>query len=99
MPEPPSIRTRSPDLVNAVAERADADPGLLERMTFAGCVPTVLHRFALEPGPAQDTSAFDSSVRQHGVLFAPGEARSRSMRGWRSWLPAQPVAAKKQTSR
>jgi len=66
----------------ALDERTGAGLGELRRMTIAGWVPWLLD--TLEDGGQE---AFDTYVRQHSVLLAPGEAGSSAVLQWRPWLP------------
>ena len=66
----------------ALDERTGAGLGELRRMTMAGWVPWLLD--TLDDGRQE---AFDTYVRQHSVLLAPGEAGRSAVPRWRPWLP------------
>jgi hypothetical protein len=71
----------------ALDERTGAGLPELQRMTIAGWVPWLLD--TLEPG---GQVAFDTYVRQHSVLLAPGEAGRNGVPQWRPWIAAHPAA-------
>jgi hypothetical protein len=66
----------------ALDERTGAGVGELRRMTIAGWVPWLLD--TLDDGGQE---AFDTYVRQHSVLLAPGKAGRSAVPRWRPWLP------------
>ena len=73
------------DVLAALAERAGLGLHELVPMTMAGWVPWLID--TLDPGDGQ--AAFDTYVRQHSVLFRPGEARRNQVSRWLPWVPAQ----------
>ena len=75
------------DVLAALAERAGLGLHELVPMTMAGWVPWLID--TLDPGDGQ--AAFDTYVRQHSVLFRPGEARRNQVSRWLPWVPAQPA--------
>ena len=56
-------------------------------MTLAGLTPWLSDR--VDPDP--DASAYDIYVGQLSVLLPKRGYRSRSVPGWRAWLPKQPL--------
>ena len=57
-------------ILQALAERTGIDLGVVRLTTIAGWVPWLAD--TLDPCDGQE--AFDTYVRQHSVLLAPGEA-------------------------
>jgi len=79
-------------VLTALGERTGVPPGELRWMTMAGWVPWLSD--TLNAGE-QRQAVFDTYVRQHSVLLAPGEAGSNTTQRWRTWrgpwLPAHPL--------
>jgi hypothetical protein len=71
----------------ALAERAGLGLHELAPMTMAGWVPWLMD--PLDPGDGQE--AFGTYVRQHSVLFRPGEAGRNHVPRWLPWVPARPA--------
>jgi hypothetical protein len=94
-------------LFSALADRTGVPTHELRAMTLTGWVPWLLdtldpdghpvpddplERDPLEDDPVADRpTVFDTYVRQHSVLLAPGEAKHREPQRWRPWLPGQPL--------
>jgi hypothetical protein len=93
----PEIIDRDPpaEMLAALAERTGTDLAQLRAMTLAGWVPWLLDAHTR---PREVQEAFDTYVRQHSVLLAPGEAgldqvQVSGRRSWSGpWQAAYPVA-------
>lgn len=72
-------------LLDMVARRSGVDLDQLRGMTLSGLVPWWLDR--VDPDP--DSATFDTYVGQLSVLLPKRGYRSRSVPGWRAWLPKQ----------
>jgi hypothetical protein len=71
-------------ILQALAERTGIDLGVVRLTTIAGWVPWLAD--TLDPCDGQE--AFDTYVRQHSVLLAPGEAGRSTVPHWLPWIPA-----------
>ncbi len=71
-------------ILQALAERTGIDLGVVRLTTIAGWVPWLAD--TLDPTEGQE--AFDTYVRQHSVLLAPGEAGRSTVPHWLPWIPA-----------
>jgi hypothetical protein len=93
----PEIVDRDPpaEMLAVLAERTGTNLAQLRAMTLAGWVPWLLDTHTR---PREPQEAFDTYVRQHSVLLAPGEAgrdqvQVSGRRGWSGpWQAAYPVA-------
>jgi TniQ len=72
------------EVLQVLAERTGVDPGVVALTTIAGWVPWLAG--SLDPYDGQE--AFDSYVRQHSVLLAPGEAGRNLVEQWVPWIRA-----------
>jgi hypothetical protein len=72
------------EILRALAGRTGTDLGVVQMTTIAGWVPWLAD--TLEPYDGQE--AFDSYVRQHSVLLAPGEAGRNTVPHWVPWIRA-----------
>jgi len=82
----PEIVDRDPpaEMLAVLAERTGTNLAQLRAMTLAGWVPWLLDTHTR---PREPQEAFDTYVRQHSVLLAPGEAgrdqvQVSGRRGW-----------------
>lgn len=71
------------EVLHALAERTGVDLAQLHAMTLAGWVPWLMDALRTRPWDAQES--FDTYVRQHSVLLAPGEAGENNVTAGKGW--------------
>lgn len=73
-------------LLTTLAESTGIPIPRLRLLTIAGWVPWLLDSLT---GDSQ--AMFETYIRAHSVLLAPGEIPHRTVGVWRPWLPIQPL--------